>query len=251
MKSVPAGLPFDARVVVNRAVDRPLDLPPRHADVDVRYRENLGYNIGAWDHGWRADPAYEDYLFLQEECRLLRPGWLEAFVRCLADPRVGLVGESMFWPGYSWERADRYSEYSTFPGTPPEGPRVTHTEGIRAFLAARGIPIGRTAEHLQSLVLAARREVLEATDGFIIGRDYGEAIGSEVAISKRVEALGLRVREVGIGPFRYILHPQWANLRATPARVFFTWLEPRIPVSLAMEMRRPARYLRGLLDGRK
>jgi hypothetical protein len=251
LKSIPAGSPFDCRVVVNQAIDRPLDLPTRHQDVDVRYRENTGYNIGAWDHGWRVDPPYETYLFLQEECRILRTGWLQGYLKCLSDPKVGMVGESMFWPGYTWERADTYSLYSTFPGTPAEGPNVTHTEGIRAFLGSQGIPIGKTAEHLQSLVLCTRRGVLEATDGFLVGRDYGEAIGSEVAISKRVEALGLRVREVGIGPFRYILHPQWANLRATPSRVLFTWLEPHIPISLALEMRKPARYLRELFTGRK
>ena len=56
IKAIPAGCPFDCRVVVNQAKPGPLELPPRHADVGVLYRENIGYNIGAWDHGWRVGP---------------------------------------------------------------------------------------------------------------------------------------------------------------------------------------------------
>jgi len=44
--AVPAGHPFRCRVVVNQAEDKRLDLPSRYADVEVLYRENLGYNIG-------------------------------------------------------------------------------------------------------------------------------------------------------------------------------------------------------------
>ena len=93
MKDIPSGHPFRCLVVVNRAIDRDLELPERHRDVEILYRENVGYNIGAWEHGWRVAAPAEYYLFLQEECRIVRPDWLGSSTRLLADPKVGLVGE--------------------------------------------------------------------------------------------------------------------------------------------------------------
>ena len=232
--SVPAGTLFDTCVVVNQAVPGTLDLPDRHAHVPVLYRENTGYNIGAWDHGRCANPGYDCYLFLQEECRIVRPGWLEAHRRLAMRPEIGLVGESMQWQGRGWNRLDWEYRRSPF-DRPVDGKRVSYPAGIRAALKAAGLPEGRTGAHLQSLVLCARAPVLEAIGGFPIGGSYGEAVTAEVTISKRVEALGLQVREVGPGSFRYILHPQWhrrqgiapavarAVLRNLPA-----WLAERI-----------------------
>ncbi len=36
-------------------------------------RENTGFNIGAWDYGWRHLPPYDYYLFLQDDCFIVRP----------------------------------------------------------------------------------------------------------------------------------------------------------------------------------
>ena len=227
---VPAGHPFRCRVVVNQAEPKPLELPPRHADVEVLYRENTGYNIGAWNLGWRADPAADFYLFLQEECKILRPDWLKAFVDLLVKPEVGLVGESHFWSGYSWARADYYwRNIRLSRGRDQEG-RVPLMIAVRDVLIERQIPFGKNAGHLQSLVLAARRDVLEAIDGFMIGRSYADAIGTEVAISKQVEALGFQVRQVGIGAFRYIIHPQWQHLASGIRPILFRWVEPYLPI---------------------
>jgi hypothetical protein len=41
-------------------------------------RENTGFNIGAWDYGWRHLPPYDYYLFLQDDCFIVRPLWLKA-----------------------------------------------------------------------------------------------------------------------------------------------------------------------------
>ncbi len=35
-------------------------------------RENTGFNIGAWDYGWRHLPPYDYYLFLQDDCFIVR-----------------------------------------------------------------------------------------------------------------------------------------------------------------------------------
>ena len=236
MVAIPAGEPFGTRVVVNQAEDKPLDLPSRHAGIEVLYRPNTGYNIGAWDLGWRTEPGFDCYLFLQEECQLRRPNWVQAFTRLVRQPKVGLVGESLHWGGFSWDRLDQY--YAHFPfAAQVEGREVPIPVGIRAGLARLGVPAGKTGAHLQSLVLCARRPVLEAMDGFTLGSDYAEATVAEVAASKRVEAMGLRVREVGGGSFRYILHPQWASKQGSLKRTLMRWVEPWVPIPLATRLR--------------
>ena len=80
------------------------------------------------------------------------------------------------------------------------------------YLEIKGIPFGPRGDHLQSLVLCSRRSVLEAVGGFEVGRNYEEAVASEVAISKKIQALGLAVKQVCIHSFTYIEHPQWTDL---------------------------------------
>ena len=233
--SVPAGTPFALCVVVNQAEPCALDLPERHRGVPVLYRENTGYNIGAWDHGWRENPGHDCYLFLQEECRIVRPNWLAAHRQLAMRPRVGLVGEAMQWAGMGWERLDR-----TYREAPRkvmgDGSAVPYPADLRAGLAAARVPEGRTGAHLQSLVLCLRREVLEAIGGFPIGRTYAEAVAAEVALTKRVEALGLRAREVGPGSFRYVVHPQW-GAQAGVKRAAGRWLLRHLPKRLADRLR--------------
>ena len=239
-KSVPAGHPFRCRVVVNQAEPKPLDLPSRHADVEILYRENTGYNIGAWDLGWRQDPLFDIYLFLQEECVILKAGWLRAYIRRLSNPKVGLVGESMDWKGMTWARLARYFQMFPF-DSKIDGHFVPISEGLRISLERLGIDPGSTGEHLQSLVFCTRRAVLEATDGFLIGHTYAEATTAEMAASKRVQALGLRTCEVGFRSFSYINHPQWTQRKANLVRTFLRVAEPYLPINL-MAWAKTARY---------
>jgi len=233
-KDVPAGAHFDTCVVVNQCGSRELHLPERHADVTIFHRPNSGYNIAAWDHGWRSMPPYSDYLFLQEECRILRPNWLSAFRKLLAKPRIGLVGESLFWAGLSWDRLDyQYRDFHFADRV--DGRLVPIPTGLRIGMQRLNIPVGKSGEHLQSLILAIRRDVLEHIGGFFSGDSYGEATIAESSISKKVQALGLVVREVGPGSFRYILHPQW-TYRQGWALSLLRRAAARIPVSISARL---------------
>ncbi len=200
IQTVPAGYPFSVRVVVNQAEDKRLELPERHKDVAVFYRANTGWNIGAWDHGWRQDPRFDYYLFLQEECVIVRPGWLKAFLRVAKRPRVGMVGEIIAYYNTTWE--DVYEMAA--------GHGMDHgLTPFRRHMARMGIKVNEMADHLQSLVLCLRHDTLEAIEGFRIGATKNEAIACEIAISKCVQAVGLEIRQVSIRNFNYIQHPQW------------------------------------------
>jgi hypothetical protein len=102
IRSVDPGAPFDVCVVVNAEKSTPTRLPDRHNGIEVLHRENRGFNVGAWQHGWQAKPDYAFYLFLQDECVIRRPGWLAAFANAARKPRAGYAGESADCYG-SWE----------------------------------------------------------------------------------------------------------------------------------------------------
>ena len=64
-----SGGAYDVCIVVNE--DETLDHEAAPAGLNlapiIMRRPNGGMNIGAWDHGWRHNPGYRDYLFLQDE----------------------------------------------------------------------------------------------------------------------------------------------------------------------------------------
>jgi len=214
MNRFPAGAPYAVRVVVNRDGTESIDLPSRHRVVEVMYRANAGYNIGAWEAGWRAAPAYDGYLFVQDECRAVRADWVGAFVRAAAESGVGLVGECLSpdWDA-PWEvLAERFRGHALREHT-INGRAAERVDCYLDFFRRNGIPPGRRGDHLQSLVLFATRSVLEQVGGFPEGRAYGEAIASEIGISKKVQAAGLSLVQVGRDAFTHLEHPQWLHRR--------------------------------------
>ncbi|MBR0657310.1 glycosyltransferase family A protein [Plastoroseomonas arctica] len=185
-------------VVVNFAQRKILELPGLRRPVSILYRENTGMNIGAWDHGWRAAFNYDNFIFLQEECRILRVGWLAAYLERLSDTSIGLIGESIN-ADMSWE------QFLNLPSRISKSVwRRVHSEVL-----ALGIEMGSSSRHLQSLIWGARRSVLEKIGGFPIGMTKMQCIGSEVGVSLKVQSAGLRVELVGDRPFSWISHPQW------------------------------------------
>jgi hypothetical protein len=205
--SVPSGHPFSVRIVVNAAEPKQLSLESRGAE--VIYRENTGFNIGAWEAGWRAEPKYDVYLFLQDECQIARKNWVRGFLEALTDG-VGLVGERIpsHW-AEPWAAIEKRFEGHTLPDHLVEGQPATRLECYRHFWRQKGIEPALTGRHLQSLVLCAPRSALERIGGLPVGANYGEAIASEIGISMKMLNAGLEIREVGPEPFWYISHPQW------------------------------------------
>jgi hypothetical protein len=253
LRDVPAGMPFDTVVVVNRAVDVDLAIAPKYPAVEVCYRENTGYNIGAWNHGWRRFPSHDLYVFLQDECLIARRHWLRHLsARALAGPGR-LVGECLVDPAETWaESQSCYESFYASRGFEPSRWDVEqgdlHTpSSIRRFLHQQGIGAQATMRHLRSLVLCAPARLLEDMGGFPCGDTYREAVGAEVGCSQRASALGYEVRQAALLPFTYVIHPQWMAERCA-ARTFKGVLHQAarrfLPTPLRMAARRARRQLR-------
>jgi hypothetical protein len=206
----PAGDGYDVCVVVNSTSSDRISLGRTSTPVRVIYRENLGMNIGAWDHGWRTNRSYDDYLFLQDECYVVRDNWLTAFRQRAAEPDMGMVGESL---NHSWDRRwevlRKEQEGVLLPGHTINGKPLNRVDYYLRFFEEAGIDRGHSGRHLRSLVWYFRAEVLEQMEGFPQGRNYGECIAAEIGVSKRVESLGLRVEQLNDEAFRYIRHREW------------------------------------------
>lgn len=226
MRRLPAGRPFDLVIVCNGGGLSAEDLPPPPEGVTLRIvnRENQGYNIGAWDAGWRASPDYDYYLFLQDECRLRRAGWLSAFEarhRSLGAP--ALLSEALMWPDMTWDDV-LAAERRDFTPSYADPAAETPVETYRRLLAEMGIPEGPVATHLQSLVLFADGALLSRMDGLPNRSAYREAVACEIGISRKAASLGAQLALVDPGrPFSVIAHPEWVGWGFFMKRVRRRW----------------------------
>ena len=175
----------------------------------IYIRENLGYNLGAWDYTWRRLPQYTHFLFLQDDCIIHRKNWLSRFVRCfMNNPNVGLVGEyfSRGWD-YSWEDlTTRSSGKKTF-----SEKKRKKAVGYNEVLTQWGIDPGDRASHLTSVVHYTSRKILEEVDGYNLGQTYKEAVAAEIGFSRKLIAKGYKLVQVGRSRHSVIAHPQWPS----------------------------------------
>lgn len=205
-----AGRDFEVVVVVNQTRETLPRLSPAPFPLTVIGRENTGMNIGAWEAGWRHMPGRPVYVFMQDECLVMRDGWLAAFAERCAEPGVGLVGESLNaawdkpWPLLRVLHAGARMPDHLIDGNPADRVDV-YLDCMRRW----GIDPGATATHLRSLVWAASYETLLRIDGFPIGANYGDCIAAEIAVSRKVEAARLRVVQVRQAPFYFAVHREW------------------------------------------
>jgi len=205
-----AGTDFDVCIVVNQESGFPVELPGLPFRHTLLYRTNLGMNIGAWDHGWRENLGYEHYIFLQDECIVRRNGWLSGLIECLRIPGTGMVGECV---NYRWCKP--WSELTADNNGNASDPKArllaNRARLCLEFIRSRNISAGDTARHLRSLVWGFTRETLQELEGFPIGHNYDECVAAEIAVSRQVENMGLRIAQAHRFPFYYVVHSQWIN----------------------------------------
>jgi hypothetical protein len=226
MQKIDAGAPYDLLVVCNGGLENPLTLPARFDALRPRIinRDNSGYNLGAWECGWRNVDGYEYLLFLQDDCFLKRPNWVADFeFRMSRDAGIGLLGESIAWDRATWsfirEATDRDLGRTAWPEDEPVHP----IDAVIALLEERGIPRGETGTHVQSLIYFTSPRVLTEVGGIPnIATGYRGACASEVGFSRLIESRGYRLAKVAECSFVFIGHRQWTN-RGNELSVSLRW----------------------------
>lgn len=176
----------------------------------VHVRANDGMNIGAWNAAWQRWNDRPAYLFLQDECRAVTDGWLDAYLCALADAGVGLVGECLnpSWEA-TWEALRDGPGRARLPEHEIDGVPANRVDVYLAAMRRFGIDPGATGRHLRALAWATTGDVMRRIGGFPQGRGYGECIAAEIGVSRAVEAAGLRLRQVGPAPFHVFRHREW------------------------------------------
>lgn len=185
---------------------------------EVFIRENRGFNLGAWDHAWRLLPDYDRFLFLQDDCLVLRKDWLQKFVECFESaPRCGLVGETL---QVGWDKPWAVLSSPQRMDRKDRDPirRAAWTNFIRQTLKEWGIPEGPTGRHITTVVHFTSSKVLEEVGGYNIGRTKEEAIAAEIGFSRKIEEKGYSLVQVRRRRHSVIGHRQW------PPNYFFARL---------------------------
>lgn len=205
-----SGADFDVCIVVNRTSDNQINLQHCSHNQKILYRHNVGMNIGAWDHGWRNCTEYEQAIFLQDDCYVIKDNWIDSITRRLDDPDVGLLGEAanVGWD-IPWDQLRTREANVQLPEHTLENKRANRIDVYLDCLGRYGIPAGETGYHMRSLVWAAKMDVLTEIDGFPHGNNFGECIAAEIGVTKKIEALGLAVENIAADDFSHIRHLEW------------------------------------------
>jgi hypothetical protein len=172
-------------------------------------RQNIGMNISAWWYAYSKFPNYENYVFLQDECVVINDNFVSAYASKLSKPMVGLVGESinfkwaMPWSEIAMSGLNYEVQINNF--------SIKRVSFYLDMLRRWQINPGLSGKHMRALVWAFKRSTLEKIGPFPSGRNKEECIAAEIAVSKKVEEIGLLVEQVATSPFSYIKHLEWRS----------------------------------------
>jgi hypothetical protein len=215
MGKVDAGSVFDVVIVVNGGDVRPLTLPEKFGGLraTVINRVNQGYNIEAWDVGWRASPDHDYFLFLQAECFLKRPNWITDFeFRMDRDRGVGLLGELFFWEQKSWEFIREATDRDLGQSVCTPGESMHPIDEVRSQMEAHGLPLTELGTHLSAIILFTSKAILLEIGGFpLVGTTYRQATAGEVGFSRVIESRGYRLSRIRDRDFSMIGHQQFTT----------------------------------------
>jgi hypothetical protein len=170
----------------------------------VILRPNFGMNIGAWNAAFEKFPMYKFYIFLQDECSLIRNDFLVAYEKELSRNDIGMTGESI---NYKWDKP--WSEMLKSPLNYQVSKNLHRVEYYLHLMGKWKINPGLTGRHLRSLVWGFNNNALSQLGGFPIGSSKEECIAAEIAVSKKIEELGLKVTQISDVSFSYFSHGEW------------------------------------------
>lgn len=172
-------------------------------------RPNNGMNIGGWNAAYHKYPNYKYYIFLQDECSLVRHDFLEAYEKLLNNHEVGMVGESL---NFKWDRSwqDMYLSSLNYPiDVMFNSRRVSRVEYYLNLFHKWRVEPGSTGRHMRALIWGFRGETLSRLGGFPIGESKEQCIAAEIAVSKKIEQLGLLVIQASENSFPFFRHQEW------------------------------------------
>jgi hypothetical protein len=198
LRDIDAGANFNLKVIINSDSGLPLSIAEDLVGTSLEMRQNTGFNIGAWQYGWQRNPGFRFYIFLQDECEIVKSNWLLEYKKLLSKKGVGLVGESLL----TWRN------WAVFRELWPEAYRECVQIASRS-----SIILGKSPAHIQTLALGVTGECLTATQGFLLGDGKIKAIATEIMFSRRCIQNNFMVKQSAWRPFEYINHPQWSGLR--------------------------------------
>ena len=178
-------------------------------NIKTLIRPNTGMNIGSWNSSYLNNSNFDFYIFVQDECKILNFDFVKNYVSELSKNDVGITGESINYKwANKWENIAN-SSLNYIVGYNSLKRPVYRVQYYLSLMKKWGIEPGLTGLHLRSLVWGFKREVLEKLFPFPLGNTKEECIASEIAVSKKVEQLGLKVTQVHEKPFKYISHFEW------------------------------------------
>ena len=170
------------------------------------FRPNIGMNIGGWDAVFRNYSSYKYYVFLQDECSLIRDDFISAYEVELAQSGVGMTGESI---NNKWDRP--WIEMLKSPLNYFVSQNLTRVEHYLYLMRKWNVDPGSTGRHLRSLVWGFNHDSLARLGGFPVGKTKEECIAAEISVSKKIEELGLRVTQISDIPFSFFRHQEWRS----------------------------------------
>lgn len=182
----------------------------KDSKVNILKRPNVGMNIGAWNDAFFALPDFDYYHFLQDECVVEDENFIEVYNSLLNEKNVGMVGESIN-PKWSQDWQSLLLSPLNYMDDDhiTSGIRIPRVDFYLSMLKKWNISPGKNATHLRSLIWSFKNETVRKIQGFPIGINKGECIASEIAVSKKIESLGLQIKQVDSAPFKYIYHTEW------------------------------------------
>lgn len=172
-------------------------------DIPVITRPNIGMNIGGWNSAYKNYPNYKYYIFLQDECSLLRDDFIRAYKRELSATDVGMTGESI---NSKWDKSwvELFHSPLNYLIQNIPGHRISRVEFYLALMERWGVNPGKNGRHLRSLVWGFNQVALSKIGGFPEGQNKEECIASEISVSKKIEEIGLRVTQISKTPFTFL-----------------------------------------------
>lgn len=177
-------------------------------DFPVITRPNIGMNIGGWNSAHANFPNYKYYIFLQDECSLLRGDFIEAYKKELGTKNVGMTGESI---NHKWDKSwvELFHSPLNYVIENAAGHRISRVEHYLAAMSGWGINPGGSGRHLRSLVWGLNQDALRRIGRFPEGRNKEECIAAEISVSKKIEEIGLTVTQISKTPFSFFKHEEW------------------------------------------